>query len=197
MKEMNADQLLRDVSGHVMTIARDDEVYRHLIFRHPDNYSMWFELTTWPGSLIINSDMGTWSFSRVPDMFTFFRSSKDLGINAHYWREKITSESRFGGPSMKFQPDLFKAAVLSSLDGYDLSERAKAEIVEELSSEVFNEDDETMARRALADFRCGEFEFSDPWEIDGDCYTYHFLWCLYAIVWGIQQYDAMREKVAA
>jgi len=50
-------------------------------------------------------------------------------------------------------------------------------------------------REAAAEFSCElpsgkSFEF-DPCELpSGMVYRYHFIWCLYAIVWGISQYDA-------
>jgi len=28
----------------------------------------------------------------------------------------------------------------------------------------------------------------------GKVWSYHFLWCCYAIVWAIQQYDAIADK---
>jgi hypothetical protein len=193
---MNAEQLLVDVTNHKLTVRLDSGVYRHLVFRQPSNsWNMWFEIITWPGSLTIHGDMGTWSFSRVNDMFTFFRSGQ-LRINASYWCEKISSESRFGGPSEKFNADTFKVNVLSSLDGYGLSDQQKADIVEALEEEVFGEEDESAARRALSDFKHEDFTFSDSWEIGGKGYAYHYLWCLHAIVWGIQQYDARADASA-
>ena len=198
-RQMSADQFLSDVAEHKMTVRFDTGLYRNLRFRQPDNSNQWFEIATWPGSLVINGDMGTWSFSRVDDMFTFFRSDA-LKINAHYWQEKATSESRFGGPSSAFDADTFKTNVLSCLDGYDLDEKQRAEIVGALDEEVFGMDEELFARQALDSFQHDDpdyepFSFSDPWEIDGMAYTYHFLWCLYAIVWAIQQYDAMKAEV--
>ena len=44
-------------------------------------------------------------------------------------------------------------------------------------------------RRAIAEFKHDDFELTDSWEISGNRYTLHFIWCLYAIVWGIDQYD--------
>lgn len=189
MRPINAEQFLKDVVNHKLTIKADNELYRHLYFRQPGNSNMWFELVTWPGGLTIHGDMGTWSFSRVPDMFTFFRET-ELKINASYWTEKIDAESRFGGPSQTFVPEVYKANVLSHLDGYGFRFGKKSKIIAELDTEVFNEEDETTARRAFAEFEHGGFTFSDPWEINGQGYTYHYLWCLHAIVWGIQQYDA-------
>ena len=186
------ESFLTDVAGHAMAVMQDNGVYRHLRFRKPASSNMWFDLVTWPGNLAIRGDMGTWVFSRVEDMFTFFRSrDRQLRINESYWCEKIESESRFGGPSRKFAPDLFKANVLSALDGYDLGGYEKEEIVAVLQEEVFALEDEPSARAALADFEYNKFSFQDTWEINGQGYAYHFIWCLYAIVWGIQQYEAV------
>ena len=35
-----------------------------------------------------------------------------------------------------------------------------------------------------------KFQFDSCELPDGKVYSYHFIWCCYAIVWGIQQYDA-------
>jgi hypothetical protein len=190
-KGVTVESFLADVANHKLTVRMDNGCYRHLVFRQPINtWNMWFEIVTWPNMLTIHGDMGTWSFSRVEDMFTFFRSDQ-LRINASYWSEKIESESRFGGPHKTFIPEIFKGNVLSSLDGYGLSGRQIVEIAELLRDQVFCEEEESSARRALAAFKHEEFRFSDSWEIDGKGYTYHYLWCLHAIVWAIQQYDAV------
>ena len=188
---MTADQFLADVSGHKLTINLERGLYRHLMFRQPTSSNLWFEIVTWPGSLTIHGDMGSWSFSRIEDMFGFFRS-RELKINASYWSEKIDSESRFGGPSQKFHPDDFRRRVIESLEGYALAADEKEEITRRLDSEVFSgAEDESYIRRELERFKHDGFELSDVWEISGTAYTYHFLWCLHAIVWGIQQYDAV------
>lgn len=193
MKTLTAEQFLLDVANHKMACASDNGLYRHLRFRQPEpnSWNLHFEIITWPGSLTIHGDMGTWSFSRVEDMFTFFRS-EELRINASYWWEKITGESRFAGPAKQFDHDIFKANVLSHLGDCEFEDTVKSTITEELEDEVFCEDEST-ARRALADYKCGEFSFSDSWEINGDGYSYHFLWCLFAIVWAIQKYDAAKQ----
>lgn len=195
MREINATTFLKDISNHGMTVRLDNGLYRHLVFRTPapNSWNMWFELVTWPGSLTINGDMGTWSFARVEDMFTFFRSA-ELRINAQYWAEKITAESRFGGPHKQFIPEVFKANVISSLDGYGLSAQHQEEVVKALRDDAFHDEDEAYMRRAVAEFKHEGFKFSDSWEIDGSGYTGHYLWCLHAIVWGIQQYDSANAK---
>ena len=200
METMTEKQFLNDIRNHSMTVKRDDGPYRHLVFRQPENsWNMWFEIVTWPNHLTINGDMGTWSFSRIDDMFEFFRKGLDddhLRINEQYWAEKITAESRFGGPSKKFTPEVFKASVLSSLDNYDLTKKQKAAIKDEIQHGVsWDDGDESYTRRQLNDFELDGFSFSDLWEMDGRAYTYHFVWCLYAIVWAIQQYDNTAQPV--
>ncbi len=189
-KQITPEQFAADVAAHEMTVKLDNDLHRHLVFRKPGDSNQWFEIVTWPGSLMINGDMGSWAFARIPDMFDFFRGDR---INADYWAEKITSESKFGGPSKKFGGEVFKANVLSSLEGYGLDDELKHGnngIVEALDDEVFcHEDDEGAARRALADFKFGDFRFYDSWETDGRDWTYHYLWCLHAIVWAIKRYD--------
>lgn len=203
MKEMTAEQFLKDVSTHTMTVLLDNGLYRHLKFKAAkDSWNLWFEVVTWPNSLTIDGDMGTWSFSRIEDMFEFFgRGQRDgtLKINEGYWGEKITSESRFGGPHKKHVPEVFEQRVIASLDGYGLSDQFKAEVIEFLSDEISWNDDEGTVRRQLEEVSYegpeDKFEFQDIWEISGEAYTYHFLWCCYAIVWAIQQYDlAAKEK---
>ena len=191
---MSAERFLKDVCAHTLEVKKDDGLYRHLSFRgpKPNSWNMWFEIVTWPENLTIHGDMGTWSFSRIADMFEFFRSSS-LKINASYWAEKITSESRFGGPHKKFHPEQFKVNVLRCVeDECDLEEPEKATVIAALEAEVFGEECEVFARKALSEFDCDGFEFTDAYEIDGDDCTYHYLWCLHAIVWGIGQYDDLR-----
>lgn len=198
-KPMDTPTFLRDVKTHKMIVHRDDGVYRHLKFRAvKDSWNQWFEILTWPGCLTIHGDMGTWTFARVDDMFCFFRSDGELKINSSYWCEKVQAESRFGGPSKKFSAEKFKAAIIGSLDGYGLTNKEKAEIIEALESDLFCDgDDEFSVRRELAEFERGDFKFSDTNEISGQEYTFHFLWCLHAIVWAIQQYDAARVTEVA
>ena len=40
------------------------------------------------------------------------------------------------------------------------------------------------------------FRFYDTWEWDLRDYTYQFLWCCHAIVWGVAQYDKSRQSPA-
>lgn len=197
MKVLTVEQFLRDIANHEMTVRLDNGVYRHLSFRSrgENSWNMWFEIVTWPNAIIICGDMGSWSFSRVEDMFTFFRRS-ELGINASYWTEKCESVDTHVGPCKKFDADTYKENIISCLDNYDLEPDRKAAIIAALDEDVFRQDSEHEMHSALGDFEYGDFRFSDTWEISGRTYSYHLLWCLYAIVWGIQQYDAAKVAEA-
>src|ERR1035438_10338294 len=81
------ESFLADVAEHAMAVMQDNGVYRHLRFRKPGSSNMWFDLITWPGSLVISGDMGTWAFSRVEDMFAFFRSWDRENANISSTRE--------------------------------------------------------------------------------------------------------------
>lgn len=184
-----AEQFLKDVAGHKMELLLDAGIHRHLKFRS-SSWNQWFEIVSWPGSLSINGDMGSWTFSRVDDMFDFFRS-KELRINKQYWAEKIQSEDRVTA-SKKFDQDYFAENVIESLDGYSMPNKKRKAIIADLKEQgAFDTNDEAEAYRNIVDFEHDGFTFSDVWEISGRAYTFRFVWCLHAIVWGIQQYNRL------
>ena len=112
-------RFLDNVAHHDMTILRNDGVDRHLRFRKPGTIIYGFDLITWPGHLCITGDCGTYVFSRVDDMFCFFRMSindfnhhKDraVNINPGYWGEKLLSVGRNAGYK-EFDESAFKDRV--------------------------------------------------------------------------------------
>src|SRR4051812_42454340 len=74
-----------------MTVLHDDGLYRHLRFAPPSRAFYWFDLVTWPGRLAFVWSDTSHIFSRVDDMFTFFRNPQ-YGINPGYWSEKLVTE---------------------------------------------------------------------------------------------------------
>lgn len=204
-RQFTEEQFLRDVSSHVMRILHDDGVFRCLHFAKPGTGNMHFVITTWPGHLAITGDMGDSIFSRLDDMFEFFRTKpytrrdgvvEDIPINPGYWAEKCTSVSRFGGME-EFDMDLFRDAVKHDFDNHfedEEDEEEKAECWAEIERQVLNLDPETSenAFRTAMDFEHEGFTFQDFYEHRLTSYTFHFLWLLYAITWGIRQYDAAK-----
>lgn len=189
---------------HEMTVLHDDGLYRHLRFRSPDYGFYWFDLITWPGSLTVNGDCGTYTFSRVEDMFGFFRS--DRGINPGYWAEKIRGDTRTKSYSEeRFRQQVAEAVAEAEKNCPGVREAIEGEFYGVMSEwDVSHEDG---ARRALEEFRFyrneedrydhrkqPDFLFVDTWEWDLGDWDWQFLWCCHAIQWGIRQYDAGAQR---
>jgi hypothetical protein len=191
MKPLSAAEFLVDVANHRLTVRLDQGLYRHLIFQQPRNSNLWFGIVTWPGYLTIHGDMGTWTFSRVQDMFTFFRD-EHLRVNCSYWAEKLQHGIHGGSDGARvFDADLFKGQLLAQLtEYYSLEGKQLAEVTAALQADVLSQDGKYDLLIAARDFRHGDFQFDTCDLPDGKEYAYHFVWCLYAIVWAIQQYDA-------
>lgn len=193
----------KDVAKHAMIIVNDAGLHRHLSFRQPEHsWLHYFEIVTWPGALCIRGDVGTYVFSRTQDMFSFFRQpTKDgsLYINDDYWAEKLVASccnGRHGEGVMRFDSDLFRDAVWERyvdhvrhyMRGMPDERRALRQALED---EVLGcaEDGEQEARRAADAFEHDGFRLTDFWEVNCSEYTRQFMWSLYAISWGIRQYD--------
>lgn len=192
---------LRDVADHQMIVLRDDGVYRHVRFKQPGTNCMYFDLVTWPGWLCYSGDMGTYVFRRLEDMFEFFRTdqtertylAKDgrtLHINLGYWAEKVEAEERHEGLKA-YSADKFRRVIKEWLDEAEASDEVRAAVEDEILS--YADDHEYAAREAVNDFDRHGFTFHDFWEVDLQEYTYRFIWCCYAIAWGIQQYDKTKS----
>lgn len=170
-----AARFAAETAQHQMTVLRDDGLYRHVRFMHvapnpetgkPERSSFyWFDLLTWPGCLTINGDCGTYTFSRIEDMFEFFRGSR---INPMYWAEKVRGEMRL----KRYSTERFRQLVTEYTGEGDEEFPGPAQewpgLAEAVEREIFgpesqwNTEYEEGAREALADFA-----FGDTWK--GDC----------------------------
>lgn len=209
---------LRDVAQHEMTILHDDGEFRHIQFKKPGSSSFSFTITTFPGYLVMTGDMGSWVFTRLRDMFEFFRTDPErrtgLYINPGYWAEKLVATSSNGRHSSgceEYDPDKFRRAIYSEAlrlcrdaVARGLDEAERADLIDDLK-EVRDAglDDEGAAYRAVEEFRFHHKKLRHPlsicdfWEHNLNRWTYHYTWGCYAIVWAIRQYDARNMKAAA
>lgn len=147
-----AERFQRDTAGHEMTIVHDDGLHRHLQFKAPGASFYGFELVTWPGSLAIRGGMDGFMFSRIMDMFEFFRGKR---INPDYWAEKTEGgrDSCKRYSQEKFCQVVKERFVEEVRDGgtpRGLGKAVRAEILN--SDEIGWEDD---ARRVLDEFEYG------------------------------------------
>lgn len=109
-------RFIRDVSSHQLSVIRDNGLYRHLRFSRPNTRAYSFDIVTWPGYLAVTGDMGTWTFSRITDMFEFFTDTHfgrrdSFHINPGYWSEKFEAgagRSRTESPCFEFDEDDFR-----------------------------------------------------------------------------------------
>lgn len=212
------ERFLNDVNDHTMTIIRDERHYRHIRFRRGASYIYGFDLITWPGYLCIVGDCGTYVFQRLNDMFEFFRMDDNdfnkaaaghLSINPDYWGEKLQSIDTNTG-YREFDEDRFRERVTDHFTDYwkdnDYPD-AKAQCWTEIEEYVLSRTDEgeNFAYSAVHEFsfRYNDFEkppysrtlyFQDFFDGGGtDRFTFHYIWCLYAIVWGIKVYDEAKK----
>lgn len=212
---LDEKSFLADVANHIMTILRDEELYRHLRFRKPGCGDKGFDLVTWPGHLCYTGDMGTYVFSRLPDMFQFFRTDREyasrrgreLAVNFSYWAEKVLADDRHCKVEA-FNEERFNRAILERLVSWmresrgDTTKTQRRELWEAVVDQVLTLSDDDNGTRRLAaahDFshrldKHVTFYFEDLFDSRFTEYTSHFCWCCYALAWGIQQYDAHQEQ---
>lgn len=182
-----------------MTILHEDGAYRHLRFKKSDRGEYWFDLLTWPGNLTITGDMGTYTFARVGDMFTFFTGH----INTGYWAEKEQTRGRSG--LKEHDGDEFKAWIVQDFWEYsrdldaDLTKRWWAAIREQVFDRhsVHDTDHRQGCHDAIDDIiREGvspDGHYRDLWDNDWSNYPWHLEICMAAIVTGIRTYNAVKK----
>lgn len=205
------DRFGRDISGHVLTVLVDDGVRRHLRCARPQTYCMSFDVLTWPGHLCYTGDMGCFVFSRLPDMFEFFRGKEDGRIDFRYWAEKCLASDKTDG-LLEYNVDRFRRVVKegyeSFVEQHALSSDEAAGLWREVEDDVLSRGENSHeAREAAMHFRwaLGRVVFPDFWEHRLEEYTSRFVWCCYALRWAIARYDETpvladlqtTEKVAA
>lgn len=220
--QCNEHEFLEDVKNHQLTIIVDDNNIRHIRMKRPDTNCYSYDITTWNGYLCISGDMGCYVFSRLSDMFEFFRMdnndfnknpNKKLNINLGYWAEKLQAVSK-QGKCEEFSYDKFLDKVNQYVDSHvddgsiwtkkqikelkaDIhdsisSDNTEQELYDIMSNYAYNKDGSDVdgyGSRAKVDF-----EVTDWFEYHGNCteYTFHYIWCCYAIVYAIKAYDNLK-----
>jgi len=190
-------QFLKNTAEHELTVLHDEGLYRHVRMAEPGTMVFHYDIITYPGYLTVVGDMGSFTFSRVEDMFKFFRCEEDgkLHINPGYWAEKLVAVDRNSGYE-EYSSELFLETVERDIrDRWDLEgdelEEAVAHVSEEAAPHCENE---YQAREFGFEYESPNGRrFRDFWEYNLRVYTYHYIWLLYGIVHAIQMYDALRE----
>lgn len=185
MSQLTKEQFLKDVQRHVITVNLDNGVYRDISIGRPCDSEMHYNITTRPGYLIFTGDMGSYVFERSYDMFEFFRVSK---INPDYWSEKLQA-----GKYQEYSPEIARAALNNIFECWkEGTDKDDAFIANEKSElDGIDTDNEFEFMNAVYEFKPnkGGVELNDFWECNLNEYTFHFIWCCYAIVHAIGLYD--------
>lgn len=195
---------LEKTKDFIMKIEYDFGFNRHIRFRHPSSSFYWFDIITWDGSLVINGEYGTWVFSRLPDMFCFFRidpgdfnyNREGMSINPDYWAEKLKACDRGSSSATEFSHKLFEQNIKKEFDEYEFeTEDLAVDCWKEIEEEVLcYSDNQHEAMTAANNFsHKSGFNLENFWEVDSHDFRIEYIWCLYAIVWGIQQYDEFKS----
>lgn len=192
------DRFCADVANHAVEVLRDDGLYRHLRCS-AGSFVYQFDVITWPGYLCYTGDMGCFVFSRLPDMFAFFRGRREAMVDRGYLAEKCTAADKTDG-LREYSEALFERAVRSDYEAYaeDLEDVDKVNMWTEIEAEVLPRaaDGLHFAVQAALDFTyrghngVQHLVFADFWEHRLEEYTGRFVWCCYAIPWAIERYDA-------
>lgn len=196
-------RFVRDIEDHAMKVMLDQGTYRHLRFKAPDTGIGWFDVITWPGSLMIRGDMGNYTFARLDDMFQFFGGRPPGYVNEGYWAEKLVAIDKHS-PAKEFDEDLFKQHVIEDFwhqrEDYEPSEARQ--IWAAIRDQIFDDYAPRYTAHQCHDLLnnfvspVGRFGYSDSWEWgDFDDYGIHFVWCLHAITHAIRTYN--ESKVPA
>lgn len=188
------ESFLDDVKDHGMTIENDSGLFRSVLFKVPRSSNQYFRLVTWPGHLAISGDMGDFTFSRTDDMFDFFRGECG-SINPGYWGEKLQAVSVFGG-TKAFDWDLFINSLVDTLeDQNDHHERENIEAtVKDLCRLIDGDEHGSIQLVREWDEYDTDLQLDSSCVSSGETWTYQYIWCLYAIVWGINKYDSRRAE---
>jgi len=204
-------EFLKDVSTHVVEVIRDDGLFRHIRFKRPGTMCMHFDLITWPGYLCYTGDMGTYVFRRLNDMFEFFRTDRmssyakannlTLDIDPGYWGEKLEAVDR-GDGFKEWSVAKFKKRLIEQFnewaDGENFSVEDKLKAFKILENDVLDcleDGGKEHAYRSAMDCEIySNRPFEDFYEIDTEEYTHYFIWCCYALAWGIAEYDKVVAK---
>jgi hypothetical protein len=209
------EQFQEDVKNHRMKVLHDDGVYRHLEFSD-GSFKHRFYLTTWPGHLCVTGDMGSYLFSRIPDMFEFFRGCKP---NYSYWHEKVLAQDR-NTPVKEFSKEAFKEnvedikneaikGIIREFEEVGTDPSDTCEIVGKIFDHFIEElDCESISSYEYAyNFMEEYLEYKDEdgtlgsylqgfWSEGCNCeeYSYWFTWCCNVIPWAIAVYDSEAKK---
>lgn len=175
-----------DTADFALTVLHEEGEYRHLRFGKPGERWGSTDIHTWPHGLTTAGDMADgWMFERG---LGFFGGN----VNLPYWHEKLTPAGRRA--AKEFDAHALREALAQEAVDLDVPEEhraALADALSQLADEITVENADTMAALAAVEgftFECEDEDgldldvrISDPYELDVEDYTYHFVWACHVL----------------
>lgn len=199
------ERFAEDIECHEVQIVVDEGERRHLKCGRPGTYCQSFDIITWRGYLAYVGDMGSYVFTRLPDMFEFFRGERPDRIDFDYWAQKCIAVDKSDGLK-RYSEDRFYAAVKADYDSFveqhELTTEQATDLWQQIEDDVLScGDTDREAMDAAMQFRWvpadlgrtkGREVFSDFWGHRLEDWTSRFTWCCYALRWAISKYDSAK-----
>lgn len=163
------------LAEHVITERMRSGVYRSWRCQKPGTWTYGFDITTYPGTIVITGDIGDLIVQRVYDMLPWCRSSVN---DAQYFASKVPHAIQ----TKEFSDNELRRWIKDELK----DKETKAEHKKILKEAVLHLDDSHGSEwwhERLYDVWIG----NDPpgWKD----YTRNFLWCRDAIRWFVMKHD--------
>lgn len=188
-------QAVKDLEHHVLTVKEETPAFRWYRFARPGTIHYSFDVIFFPGSMLVQGDMGEFWWQRTYDMEGWARSSiRDIS----YFSEKVIREIDTEEFSSEAAEELLREEYAQHVERLVFEEHAPADAVAE-QQETFerlhgaaNEDREGHA------FYTAYYE-SDWYGGDLPCvkqYRHHFLWVREGVKQVFKALDA-RERMLA
>lgn len=185
---------------HVMTIVKDDGLYRRLRFAKPGSFQFYFEVITWPGYIALTGDMRSLMMTRVEDMIGFVASPGSDEIDFRYWAQKVVASAgniKQWCCSVMIE-QLHEAWVDHCLEegvcqDSDDGRAAWAEIQDDIidTSAAYGEHDERTYAEAISNFT-GAVSLLDAWEWDCRDLEFDIYWQMLALRYAANAYLAAK-----
>jgi hypothetical protein len=117
---------------------------------------------------------------------------RPIAFDESYWAQKCQASDRSG--IEEYSLDIARQVLRDYLDDCEASDSVR-QAVDDEDLEFYAEHGEDAFRSRLYEFEHDGFQI-DISEHRLREYTFRFLWCCHALVWGIRQYDAQKGAVS-
>jgi hypothetical protein len=210
------ETVLYDLCGHKVEVLNSNGVYRHL--RCSDGtFNLAFDVVTYPNHLCFSGDMGSFVFTRLPDMLNLFRSKLD-SIDYGYLGGKLCAEDIHSGYE-RFCESTIKASLAEKLNEIctEIGEGYHCDI-DRLPDDLTLEQFVVKVREEFNDYFSGQdlyesgyieaiegfvselipnLDLGHDWPewMQTKGVSHRFYWACMAITWAVAQYDILTSEV--